>query len=183
ADERHTWLECHGSPHHPNSALHPVIELLHEGLRFAAPAPGEATAWLERTADFSGLAREEAVPLLARLLSLPPPEGYAPLALSPEAQRRKTLEALAAWLFALAALQPVALVVEDLHWFDPSSLELLGMLMERVPEAPLLVLATFRPGFEPPWELHPPATVLVVQPLTRRQTAAMATSIAGAASL
>jgi class 3 adenylate cyclase/predicted ATPase len=184
AEERHTWLECCCSAHQSNSAFHPVIELLRRALRFNAERPAEEqVAWLERAVDLAGIDRESAVPGIARLLSLPVGGRHASRELSPEAQRRRTLDALAAWLFALAKLQPLVLVVEDLQWADPSSLELLEAVIERVPTAPVLFVATVRSTFEPPWALPPHVARLVVQPLARREAASVAAAVAGSATL
>ena len=91
------------------------------------------------------------MPLLAALLSLPLPEQYPPLALSPQRQKRKTHEALVTWLLAETARQPVLAVWEDLHWTDPSTLELLELLLDHVPTARLLLVLTSRQEFRPPW--------------------------------
>jgi len=184
AEERHTWLEFRGSPHHTNSAFHPLIEVLRTGLRFS---PEERTedqiAWIERAIDLGGIDRETVVPLLAKLLALPLPERYTPLELGPEEQRRRTLGALVGWLRSLATLQQTVLLVEDLHWCDPSTLELLGRLIEEVSTARVLVIATFRPTFEPPWTGSSYVSHFGVQPLTRRQTVTMVKAVAGDATL
>ena len=91
------------------------------------------------------------VPLFAGLLSIPLPAQYPPLTLTPPRQRRKTLEALLAWLLAEAARHPVLLIVEDLHWGDPSTLEFLSLVVEQVPAARLCALFTHRPAFQPLW--------------------------------
>ena len=98
-----------------------------------------------------GLPLAEAVPLFAALLSLPLPADYAPLTLSPEQQKQKTLHALLTILLRIAAQQPVLFVMEDLHWVDPSTLELLSLLVDQGPTARILALFTFRPDFSPPW--------------------------------
>jgi class 3 adenylate cyclase/predicted ATPase len=180
ADERHTWLECCGSRYHPNSAFHPVIGLLRQSLRFSeeTSADEEITA-IERAVEPSGMNREAAVPLIAKLLSIPLSSRYVPLELGPDVARRRTIEALVGWLLAVAKQQPVVLLAEDLHWTDPSSLELFGMLIGRVPTARILFIATFRPIFEPSWPVQPHVAQLIVQPLTRRQTMAMVRHVAG----
>ncbi len=182
-DEQHTWLECRGSPHHLHSAFHPVIDLLRQGLRFSGAGTDQQAAWVERAVDLAGIEPRTAVPLLAGLLSLPLPDRYAPLALAPDDQRRQTLEVLVAWLCALAALQPLVLVLEDLHWMDPSSLELLGTLVDRLPTVPILVVGTFRPTFDAAWLRGTHIATLTVEPLTRGETVAMIHAIAGEAPL
>jgi hypothetical protein len=98
-----------------------------------------------------GLPLAETVPLFAALLSLPLPAGYAPLMLSPEQQKQRTLQALLTILLHIAVQQPVLFVMEDLHWVDPSTLELLSLLVDQGPTARILALLTFRPDFNPPW--------------------------------
>ena len=87
---------------------------------------------------------------MAALLSLPHPAHYPPLNLTPQRQRQKTHDALVAWLLAEAEQQPVLAVWEDLHWADPSTLELLGLVLDQVPTARMLTLLTCRPEFLPP---------------------------------
>ena len=98
-----------------------------------------------------GLPLAEAVPLFTALLSLPLAADYAPLTVSPEQQKQKTLHALLTILLRIAAQQPVLFVMEDLHWVDPSTLELLSLLVDQGPTARILVLLTFRPDFARPW--------------------------------
>jgi predicted ATPase len=149
--EAHTprpTLRC--SPYHTNSALYPVIEHLHRLLHWHREAPPDARlATLE--VQTARLPLAEVVPLVAALLSLPVPERYPPLTLSPQRQKQQTLEALVAWLLAEAAQQPMLAIWEDLHWADPSTLELLGLLLDQAPTARLLLVLTVRPEFRPPW--------------------------------
>src|SRR4029453_5427382 len=91
------------------------------------------------------------VAVLAEWLGLPESAGYAPLAINPDVKRRKTLETLAAWNLKLAELQPMGVVGEDLHWCDPSSLELLGRLVAQSVTARVLLVGTARPEFANPW--------------------------------
>jgi TOMM system kinase/cyclase fusion protein len=151
----HTWLECRSSPYTQNSALYPVIELVEHALDYDEETSGEEKlAQLERGVARVGLEPAVTVPLFASLLSLRLPERYAPLEISPPLQRQRTLEALLAWVLALGEKQPLVLLVEDLHWIDPSTLEWLGLLIEQCPTAGLLLLLTFRPEFEPPWPVR-----------------------------
>ena len=84
-----------------------------------------------------------------------------------------------AWLEKEAQRQPVLLIVEDLHWVDPSTLELLGLLVEQLAEARLLRVLTFRPDFRPSWPMLSNLTQLTLSRLARRQVAEMVESIAG----
>ncbi len=116
-----------------------------------------------------GLPLAETVPLLAALLSLPLTADYAPLTLSPEQQKQQTLHALVTILLRIAAQQPVLFVMEDLHWVDPSTLELLSLLVDQGPTARILTLFTFRPDFSPPWTGRAHLTQVTVNRLPRRQ--------------
>src|SRR5262245_9657329 len=152
--EPHTWIECSGSPYHQNTPFYAVVDMLQQGLAWRGDeGVAERLEALERSLALSGMSLAEAVPLLAPLLGLPVPERYPPLGLSPEAQRRRTFSTLAAWLFGAARMQPVVLAVEDLHWVDPSTLELQGLLVEQTTTAPVLILLTARPEFRAPWPL------------------------------
>ena len=148
----HTRLECRCSPYYQNSAFHPVIDLLQRMLQFQREdSPAEKLGKLERTLASFDTSQPDVVPLLASLLSLPRPERYPPLVLSPQRQRQKTLEALLAIILTQAANQPALFIVEDLHWVDPSTLELLNLLIDDVATARILVLLTNRPDFRAPW--------------------------------
>jgi predicted ATPase len=171
----HTWLECRSSPYTEKSAFYPVIELLEGALDFSDEhSPEEKLGLLERGLAHVGLEPAEAVPLFASLLSLRLPERYAPLEISPQLQRQKTLEALLTWLLALGGKQPVALLAEDLHWTDPSTLEWLGLLIEQCPTAGVLLLLTFRPEFEPPWPMHAHLQPISLNRLKREEARALA---------
>src|SRR5262244_822585 len=98
---------------------------------------------------------------------------YAPLTMSPEQQKQQTLHALLTILLRIAAQQPVLFVMEDLHWVDPSTLELLSLLVDQGPTARILALWTFRPDFSPPWTGRAHLTQVTLPRLTRRQAAEM----------
>jgi class 3 adenylate cyclase len=122
----------------------------------------------------------EAVPLLAALLSISLPEArYATLHLSPQQQRQQTLDALVSWLLTEAERQPVLAVWEDLHWADPSTLELLGLVIEQAPTARLLTLATYRAEFRPPWVPRSHLTQLTLGRLPHPQVETMVQQITG----
>ena len=116
-----------------------------------------------------GLSPAETVPLLAPLLSLPLPATYAPVQVSPEQQRQQTLHALLGLLLRLAAEQPLLLVMEDLHWVDPSTLEWLSLLVDQGPTARILALCTCRPDFRPPWTGRSHLTQMTLARLPQRQ--------------
>ena len=99
--------------------------------------------------------------------------------MSPELQRRKTIDLLAQWNLALSEVQPLVLVVEDLHWCDVSTLELLGHLIAQSPTARVLLLATARPEFTPPWPTRSNLTTVQLARLTKRQARDMIVTLAG----
>ncbi len=180
----HSWLECRCSPYTENSALYPVIELVEQGLRFEEEQSPEAKLErLEHGLALAGLESAEAVPLLASLLSLRLPERYAPLEISTQLQRQKTLEALLSWVLALGEKQPLVLVVEDLHWADPSTLEWLGLLIEQCPTANVLLLLTHRPDFEPPWSGREHLHAITLSRLSRRQAKELVAAAVSRAAL
>jgi class 3 adenylate cyclase/predicted ATPase len=167
-------------PYHTNSALYPVIEHLHRLLHWHPEAPPDARlAALEQALQAAYLPLAEVVPLMAALLSLPVPERYPPLTVSPQRQKQQTLEALVAWLLAEAAQQPVLAIWEDLHWADPSTLELLGLLLDQVPTARLLLVLTARPAFRPPWPPRSYVTPLALTRLLRPQVEELVLQMTG----
>jgi class 3 adenylate cyclase/tetratricopeptide (TPR) repeat protein len=170
AEIPHGWLECRCSPYTQGSAFHPLIELVEQGLRLEPGDEAESKlSRLEAGLSAAGLSPDEVVPLIAPLLSLPLPDRFSSPNLSPERKRQKTIEALVAWIIGLAESQPLVMLVEDLHWSDASTIELLGWLLEQAPTTQLLVLASFRPEFEPPWPARSHVTTLAVKRLSQRQ--------------
>jgi class 3 adenylate cyclase/predicted ATPase len=173
------------SPFHGGSALWPVIEHLRHLLRWQPEDDPEARLdKLEMALAGTGLAAAEAVALFATLLSLPLPEGrHPPLDLSPEQLKQQTQDALIAWTLEDAERKPLLEVWEDLHWADPSTMELLGLLVEQVPTVPLLIVLTFRPEFQPPWPSRSHVTPITLGRLERPQIEAMVTGLAGGKTL
>ena len=172
AAEPRAWLTpCQCSPYHQHTALYPLIDLLERVvLRFDREAfPQQKVGKLEGFLVQYGLPLAEAVPLCAALLSLPLPADYAPVTVSPEQHKQQTLHLLVTLLLRIAAQQPVLFVMEDLHWVDPSTLELLSLLVDQGPTARILTLFTCRPDFTPPWTGRAHLTQLTVNRLPRRQ--------------
>src|SRR4029453_398350 len=161
------------SPYYQNTALYPMIELLERvALRFAREESSQQKlSKLEGFLVQYGLPLAETVPLFAALLSLPLIGDYVPLALSPEQQKQKTLQFLLTIFLRIAAQQPVLFVMEDLHWVDPSTLELLSLLVDQGPTARILALLTFRPDFSSPWTGRAHLTQMTLNRLPRRQSA------------
>jgi predicted ATPase len=176
-------LRC--SPYHTNSTLYPLIEHLQRVLRWRHNLPAEARSdALERFLRGFTLPIEESMPLLAALLSVPLPEGrYPTLALSPQQQRQQTHDVLVTCLMEEAEHHPVLVVWEDLHWSDPSTLELLGLLIDQAPTVSIFHVLTFRPEFTPPWPMRSHMTPLILNRLERPQVEAMVAHLAGGKSL
>jgi class 3 adenylate cyclase/predicted ATPase len=174
AEEAYTPVSHFCSPYHQASALHPLVGLLERAAELSREDPPErqldrleamvATA----SADVAGV-----VPLFADLLAIPTGGRYPPLALSPQRQKERTFAALLDQLAGLAARRPVLALYEDVHWSDPTTLELLDLAVERVQDLRALALVTFRPEFRPPWIGAAHVTLLTLNHLSRRQTAAM----------
>lgn len=159
-DEAHTWLECRAAPDGVNSAFFPIIELIDRMLdpHREVKADGKLTK-LEVLLSLHGFDLAEAMPLFMPLLSLSLPSKWPPLDVSPQKKRELTRNAVLSLLFEMAEKEPVVLVIEDLHWADPSTVELLGQLVGEVSSARVLALFTARPEFSPPWS----ASVLPIQ--------------------
>ena len=157
AGEPHTRLECRSLPYYQQSALYPIIELLPRLLPWQHDAsPDEQLDQLTQALRQYRLPEQETMPLLAPLLSLAIPEDRYPLlTFSPEGQRQKTFEVLLAMLLELAVHRPVLFILEDLHWTDPSTLELLDLLMDQIPTVSLCAVLTCRPTFQPSWSRGP----------------------------
>jgi class 3 adenylate cyclase/predicted ATPase len=177
-------IEFRCSSYHQNSALYPVIEHLQRLLQLERrDSPQVKLEKLAQTLAHYHFPQADTLPLLAALLSLPHPEGSPPLTLSPQKQKEKTQEALVAWLGEEAERAAVYLAWEDLHWADPSSLELIGVLIDRVPTTRILTLLTYRPEFSPPWANRAPLTPLMLPRLPRTQGAVMVEKLTGGKAL
>ena len=122
---------------------------------------------------------DEVVPLIAALLGVSISERYSALTLTPEVKKRRTLQALVDEVAALTAEQPVLALFKDVHWIDPSTLELLSMVIERIRRRPVLVLITFRSEFRPPWTRNEHVTLLTVSRLGRLQGADLVARVTG----
>ena len=180
AAERSLRWECRCSAYHQDSALYPLIDLFERALQFDRDdTPARRLAKLEAGLVRYGPTSPETLALWAALLSLPLPDTCPSLNLTPQHQKEGTLEAIVALLLALAAEQPLLLIIEDLHWADPSTLELVDFVFGQVPAASILVLMTARPEFRPPWATRSHFTYLTVNRVTRAQTELMVDRVTG----
>ena len=179
-NEPYAPLSHYCSPYHTNSALHPVIGMLERAARLERDTPPqEQLAKLEAALSQASNRLDEVVPLVGALLGVPTGDRYPALTMTPEVQKRRTMQALVDQLAALAAEQPVLALYEDAHWIDPSTLELLGMVIESIRQLPVLALVTFRPEFQPPWTGQAHVTMLTMSRLGRRQGADLVARVTG----
>ena len=182
AQTPHLWLECAGSPYFQNTPLYPIADMLQQG--FAKRGDGSETAKLselERDLERAGLKPTEAVPLIAPMLNLPVDEKYPALMLSPEQQRKRLLTALAGWLFG--ARQSVVMAVEDLHWFDATSLELMQLLIEQAATARVILICTARPEFRALWTRRAHHSHLTLNRLHARDVREMVANVVAHSAL
>ena len=182
--EAHARLEWRCSPYYQNSAFYPVIDLLQRVLEFSREdSPEDKLAKLERVLSQYHFALDDTVPLFASLLSLPLPNRYPPLTLTPHKQKQKTLEAVVAWLLEEVEKQPMLSVWEDLQWADPSTLELLSLLIDQAPTAHILIVLVFRSDFTPPWIMRSHLTQITLSRLGRKQVEGMVERVTGGKTL
>jgi tetratricopeptide (TPR) repeat protein len=176
AEQSYTHLGGQCSPFRTATAFHPIIEMVESGLGLKSDRPAaDRIRRVELSLDVPGIELEEVVPYLLTLLGLPESPQFPAPDLSPDLRREKTFEALCTMLRALSRLQPVLVVIEDLHWADRSTLDYLGYLVDRVPEMATMVLLTWRPGGSPEFATHAPAMVaLDVGRLTTEQAIELA---------
>jgi class 3 adenylate cyclase/predicted ATPase len=175
----HTRMRYFCSPHHTDSALYPTIAQLERAAGFERDDTPEAK--LDKITSLLGPSSEHEndIQLLAELLSIPTGARYAPLNWSPQRKKEKTLDALLRQLQMLSRQRPVLVVYEDVHWIDPSSHELLDMIVGRAASLPVLLIITFRPEFAPPWIGQAGVSTLSLSRLGRREGAALVEQVAG----
>src|SRR5437867_4291196 len=180
----HSWLESGGQPYFADTPFYAVTELLKQLFAWTGEDTPEARlATLERALGAAGLATQQALPLVAPLLDLPVPKGYPPVLAAPEVARRRLLATLAAWVLGAARLQPLVILLEDLHWVDPSTLGLQQLLVEQGATAQLLLLYTARGDFQAPWPLRAHHTQLMLSRLPRRHVREMVARVAARTAL
>ena len=184
AKEPHTHRQLRCSAYHQNSALHPVLEHVERWLGFERDdSADERLSKLESALAKVDFPLSEGVSLLAGLLSVPLAERFPPLAMSPEVERERTRGLLVALLLDTSENWPVFLIVEDLHWADPSTLAILGLLLDQVPTTNVLALLISRPDFTPPWPTRAYVTPIMLSRLTRRLTSEMIGRLTGGRTL
>ncbi len=182
-EEPHARLRCFCSAQGTHSALYPIVGQLER----AAQLTHDDAVSVKLDKLDAVLTRSATSPidsaLLAELLSIPDDGRYPVLDFEPQQRREKTLAALVTQVGMLSRSEPVLMIFEDAHWTDPTSLELVGRILERIVELRVLLIITFRPEFEPPWIGFPHMTALTINRLGRRDINAIIDRIVGEKSL
>ena len=174
SDEPHVFLEVSGSPYYQNSYLHGATQLIRRHLTLTGKSDVEKIQVLESLFKRFGLRPKDKVPLFADLLSIPLPKNrYKENQYTPVQKKQKTLETFMTLAMAIATKKPLVIIVEDLHWIDPTSLDLIGMFIDQVPTASIFMLLTYRMEYTPTWTPRSHMTQISVNRLTRGQTAEM----------
>jgi class 3 adenylate cyclase/predicted ATPase len=176
--EPHTRLRYFCSPHHQDSALYPFIGQLERAAGFTRDDTN-ATKLDKLEALLGDGAEPGDLSLIAEMLSFSGGERFPPLDVSPQRKKERTLAALPRQLQALARRQPVLMIFEDLHWIDPTSREVLDLTVEEITELPVLLVATYRPEFQPPWVGQSQVTVIALNRLGRNEGATLVHRLAG----
>ena len=179
ANEPHTRLRYFCSPQHTDSALYPFI-----GQMARAAALGLEDSVQVKLDKLDALLVQTStskhdVALLAEMLSLPNDGRYPAIELNPEQRRKRTLDALVSQLLALTQKSPVLMIFEDAHWTDPTSLEVFGLIIDRIRSIRVLLLVTFRPEFDAPWAGRPYVSSLALNRLGERDISAMIDRVVG----
>jgi len=179
AMEPHTRLRYFCSPQHTDSALYPIIGQMERAAGLAHDdTPRAKLDKLDALLAQTSTSIEDAA-LFAEMLSLRNDGRYPALEFTPQQRRQRTLEALILQMEALTRQNPVLMIFEDAHWIDPTSLEALGRVVDRIPTIRVLLLVTFRPEFEPPWTGRPHVMALTINRLAEREVSAMIDRLVG----
>ncbi|MDP6815802.1 MAG: AAA family ATPase, partial [Alphaproteobacteria bacterium] len=180
ADDAHTRMRYYCQPYHGNTPFYPVIDQME---RAAGLEPGQDVAEkLARLANALGprhASDETAQTLCAELLSLPTEEHFPPLDLTPQQRRQRMLEVLVEILVDLASSKPVLTLVEDAHWIDPSTNELMERAVVQAAETPMLVVIAARPDYHPSWVDLPHVTLVALNRLDGQHSLRIAETSAG----
>jgi predicted ATPase len=179
AAEAHTRLRYFCSPQHTDSALYPIIGQMERAAGLThVDAPRAKLDKLDAVLAQASTSIEDAA-LFADMLSLPNDGRYPAVELAPQQRRERTLKALVSQMEALTHSSPVLMIFEDAHWIDPTSLEALGRVVDKIQSLRVLLIVTFRPEFDPPWIGLPHVTAVTINRLALRQVSAMIDRVVG----
>ncbi|HLW71021.1 MAG TPA: AAA family ATPase [Candidatus Binataceae bacterium] len=184
AGERHTWLEGSTAAFFQNTPFYATAEMLRQSFNWHSNQNHERRlAALEASLKATGVEIEGAVPLIAALLELPLGDNYSPLSMPPDQQRKRLLATLVAWTMGAAKAQPLVIATEDLHWADPSTLEVTQLLVEQGATVPLMLIYTARPEFRAPWSMRAHHTQLTLNRLGARDIRTIVAQVAAQKAL
>ena len=182
--ESHIRATCQCSPYRQNSALHPVIDYLERTAGFSDDdRDTDKLAKLEELLTATSDDTEQTAPLLATLMSLQPSEHHPRLEMSPQLRKARTLIALADYFVAQSRTRPTLILFEDAHWIDPTTLEFLEVMIDRVAGKRVLLIVTFRPEFVAPWQRYPHVSTLELTRLSAAQCKQLATHVSARKAL
>ncbi|HVN64508.1 MAG TPA: adenylate/guanylate cyclase domain-containing protein [Candidatus Binataceae bacterium] len=182
--DTHRWVECAGEQFFESTPFHAATQMIGEAMSWhGGESKEERLEQLEMWMSQLGLKPREAVPLIAEMLDLPVPEKFPPLLFAPDQKRKRLFSVLARWVFGVATLKPLVMVMEDMHWVDPSTLELAQVLVEQGATAPLMLIFTARPEFRMPWPMRSHHAQITLNRLNDRQTREMVAGVAARAAL
>ena len=177
--EPHTQLRYFCSPQHTDSAFYPIINQMSRAAGFAHDdTPKARLDKLDALLAQTSTSIEDAA-LLAETLSLTNDGRFPALDLTPQRRRQRTLEALISQTEVLTHSSPVLMIFEDVHWIDPTSLEVLDRVVNRIASLRVLLIVTFRSEFEPPWIGRPHVTALTINRMGQREVDAMIDQVVG----
>lgn len=180
AEDNHLRMTYQCSPYHADSAFYPVIQHMSFAARFLPTDSPDAR--LDKLEALLGR-DPETLGLIAPLMGLDGTARYGALDLTPAQQRAQTMRTLSNLLVKQAAKSPILLVYEDLHWIDPTSLELLDVLLDAITDQPIMVLATARPTFDYGFGGHPIVTRFALNRLGKEMIGAIVSKLAGGKTL
>jgi class 3 adenylate cyclase/ABC-type cobalamin/Fe3+-siderophores transport system ATPase subunit len=170
--DQYETIQAQGSPYHTNTVLHPVVTYLRQATGLTSE--DRISTQRQKLATLltnNGLDDRITVALFADLLSIEGHEHDQLANVSPDKRKEMTLEALVQYVRRVADRSPVLLIVEDAHWLDPTTLDLMTRIIDRIRQMRVLVLITFRPDFRPVWVEYSHVTFLTLSRLPRRQSA------------
>jgi class 3 adenylate cyclase len=184
AETPYTWVGAATAPFFQNTPFYPVAEMLRAMLaRRGDEAADEQLRQLERALELAGLDPGQAIPLLAPLLNAAIQAKYPSQPLAPEQQRRRLLATLVEWVMGICRVQPLVIATEDLHWADPSTLELIQLLVEQGSMTPLMLLCTARPEFRQEWPARAHHTQINLNRLKTQNVRSMVQNVAARRAL
>ena len=172
------------SPYYVNSAFYPTIDNFERVLKFARDEAADSKLDKLEALMVTQYGRPiEDVRFIASILSIPCEARYGALPITPQKFKDETLRSLVDLTEAAARKQPTVMLYEDAHWADPTSLEVMDLLIDRIRNTPLLIVLTHRPEFQPKWGSHGHVTGLNLSKLTRAQSSAIVSKLAGGKAL